>query len=41
MVKMTLMNSLPTTSPRHRKRRVKERKRMKFGSGVTSTKPLE
>jgi hypothetical protein len=28
----------PTTSPRHRKRRVKERRRMTLGSGATSTK---
>jgi hypothetical protein len=37
MVKTTLTNSLSTTSPRHKKRRGKERLRMTLGSGANST----
>jgi hypothetical protein len=38
MIKTALTNSLPTTSPIHRKIRVRERQRMTLGSGATSTK---
>jgi hypothetical protein len=38
MVKMSLVNSLMTTSPSHKKSRVKERQRMTRVSGATSTK---
>jgi hypothetical protein len=38
MIKMTLTNSLPKTSPSHRKRRVTERRRRTLENGVISTK---
>jgi hypothetical protein len=38
MIKTTLTNNLPKTSPSHRKRRVTERRRRTLESGVISTK---
>jgi hypothetical protein len=40
MTKMTLTNSLPKTSPHHRKRRVTGRQRRTLENGVISTKSL-
>jgi hypothetical protein len=40
MTKITLTNSLPKTSPRHKKRRVTGRQRRTPENGVISTKSL-